>query len=705
MKKHKITAKIVFALAFLFAVSAFPVSAEMNMREVTEEPMYDSFTYAVNQGKTYLLESPSPYRPVGVINGNTLGTPFSSPSDIYVDGDEIYITDKAGNSVIITDGEFRVKSVITGFAEGGKPQTFSEPLGVCSVNGLIYIADSGNRRVVVLNRDGSLNVVIKRPDSPLISDTLEFIPQKVSADAEGRIYVIAKGVYEGIMEFFEDGTFGGFVGSIPVTPDPLTVFWKRIMTKEQSNKLENFVPVEYTNMELDEDGYIYTVSLSAESQNSIRKLNAAGSDILIREALGGIDVCGAISCENADSGEKVSSNLEDIAVTSDGTYYVLDSKYGRIYAYDNRGNMLFAFGSVNRGQNGMFVQPTAIAIVGDSVCVSDSESGCITVFRCTDYASSIFKAKDLYRNDQYTDSIEEWNKVLQYNGNFTLAYSMIGKSYYQLKDYRKAMKFYRTASDQAGYSKAFARWRDDLYSRYFLYIILGIALLIGIIVLIVQLCKRYRKKHPDRENRWLRDLSYPWYVILHPFDGFWDLKNEKRGRIWVSTLLIGLTILAMTLERGLTGFAISATPGYPVDLVYELKLVLVPIALFLVGNMSITTLMDGKGSFKDLYIATGYALLPFLTIKFITVALSNLLSQEEAVFTGLLSFIALFWTAFLLFSALLSIHEYTAGKTAGTIVITAVAMVIICFICVLFFSLFSELTGFVYSVIRETRYR
>jgi len=702
--KRKLTVIFSLVMAFLLLAST-AVSAERNLQDITEEPMYESFTYAVSQGKTYLVESPAPYRPVGKITAETLGVEFSAPSDMYVADGEIYISDSAENSIICTDLDFNVKKVIKEFTLNGAQQTFSEPLGVCFVGGKLYIADSGNRRVVILNSDGSLVSVIERPESALLSDTLDFIPQKVDVDADGRIYVIVKGVYEGIMEFYENGTFGGFVGSIPDSPDPLTVFWKKIMTKEQSEKLENFIPVEYTNMTLDSDGFVYTVSLTAEERDCIRRLNAAGSDILLREALGSIPVTGAVACENVDGSDKLSSNLEDIAVAENGTYYVLDSKYGRIYTYDSRGNMLFAFSSINTGQNGMSLRPTALSLVGNSLCVSDGDSGSITVFDRTDYASMIFEATELYRNDKYEESIEAWNSVLQYNSNFMLAYSMIGKALYQMGDYREAMDYYHKSVDQAGYSKAFERWRDNIFSEYFFYIVAGIVLIIAVIWVASALYKRYRKKHPAKERQFVKDLRYPLYVIFHPFDGFWDLKHEKRGKVWVSTLLIVLTIVTMTIERGLTGFAVSPTPDYPVDIIYQLKLVLVPIILFLVGNIAITTLMDGKGSFENIYVAAGYTLTPLILIKLPLVLVSNIMTQSEAVYVGLLNSLALIWIAFLVFSALLSIHEYTLGKTVGTVAITGVAMVIICFICVLFFSLFSELVGFVYTVIRETQYR
>lgn len=701
MKKRILSA--LFALLFVVLTSLSVSANTINMQPINEEPMYESFSYTVSEGEKYIVDSPAPYRPIGKINSETLKTALSSPSDIDVTENGIYISDKTENCVIHTDADFNVKKVFKGFLKNGKEEKFSEPLGISAANGKLYIADSGNKRIVVLDENGDLVSIIERPESTLLSESLDFVPQKLDVDGDGRIYVIVKGVYEGIMEFYEDGSFGGFVGSIPVDVDPITALWKKLLSKEQSQKLERFIPVEYTNISLDKDGFIYTVSLMAENQDNIRRLNASGSDILIRDSLGGIDISGAILCSNVDNSDEIVSNLVDIMVDENDLYYVLDSQYGRIFTYDNRGNMLFSFGGLNNSQNGSFGHASAMALIGNILCVADGESGTITLFERTDYANAIFTATALYGDDKYNESIDAWNDVLQYNGNFTLAYSMIGKAFYQLGNYSQSMEYYKKAANQSGYSKAFEVWRDNLYSKYFIDIVIGIVLIIAVIITVSVLLKRRRSK--TEESKVLRDLKYPFYVIFHPFDGFWDLKYEKRGRAWISTLLIILTIVAMTLERSLSGFAVSSTPGYKVDIVYQLKLVLVPLALFIISNMSITTLMDGKGSFKDLYIASGYVLLPFAFIKLPLTLFSNLLTQTEAVYVTLLNAIAIIWVVFLLFCALMSLHEYTPGKTVATMIFTVIAMVIICFICVLFFSLFSELVGFLYTLFREMLYR
>lgn len=709
MKKRLFT--VLISLILLFTISMSVLAETAAVKPIEEEPMYESFTYTVSEGKTYMLNSPAPYRTAGKITSETLGVKLSSPADIYTTDEGVYIADKVENCIIYTDFDFRIRKIFTGFENKGGIEKFSAPEGVCANDGKIYIADSGNKRVVILDQNGKLLKIIERWESTLLSESLDFVPQKIDVDQDGRIYVVVKGVYEGIMEFYDDGTFGGFIGSIPVNPDPLTALWKKFLSKEQADKLERFVPVEYTNLSVDKDGFIYTVSLMAEDQDNIRRLNAAGEDILIRDSLGDIPNSGVINCENGnaeinlDNKNNTASHFVDIYAEDDGTYYALDGKYSRIFTYDSRGNMLFSFSGMNSGRNGTFVQPSALAMIGDILCVSDSETGEITLFEKTDYANAVFNAKQLYYNDKYEESIEEWNRVLQYNSSFMLAYDMIGKAEYQLKNYASAMSYFKMATDQDGYSKAFERWRDNLYSEYFIWIIISIIAVVVVVFLAGSYIKKRKKCNSVVKSKILEDIKYPFYVIFHPFDGFWDLKYEKRGRIWVSTIMIVLTIIIMTVEQSLTGFAVTSTPNYVVDIIHQIEFILVPLVLFLVGNMSITTLMDGKGTFKQLYIASGYVLIPLVITKLPLILFSNLLTQSEGIYVMLINVIAIIWMVMLIFAALSCTHEYTAGKTVATLILTFIAMVIICFICVLFFSLFSELVGFIYSLFQEMQFR
>ncbi len=672
------------------------------MQRIDGDPVYESFTY-IDDGENGIkaILSPAAYRPVFLADAASMGTSLSEPADLFVFGDEVYIADRAGGKVIITDTEFQVKKEIAGFTWQGAAETLLNPEGVYATADKIYIADTGNRRIVVLNREGVCLSVITAPQSELLSENLVFEPLKIAVDGHGRIYAVVKGVYEGIMELYEDGSFAGFVGSIPVSPDPLMLFWKTIMTKEARSKLANFVPVEYTNLTVDSAGFIYATSLADENLNSIRRLNSAGSDILIRSSLGNIPVNGAVT----DGETALASDFADVAADGDKMFFALDRKYGRVFTYDTFGNLLFVFGGTYTGQTGTFQKASAIALCGDRVLVSDLDAGTITVFEQTEYAAAILRGTALYNEDRYEESIAAWESVLTLNPYYRQAYDKIGMALYQMKQYREAMTYFEKAGDQEQYSKAFSRAREETLSENFPWIIAGIVLVLILLTMVTRFVRRWLKKHPVKKGGIADSLGYVFHVLRHPVDGFWDLKNEKRGRVWVSTLLILLTVAAFAMERGLTGFALAAQPFSQLDWSHELKLVLIPLVLFLVANMSVTSLMDGKGSFRQLYTAVGYVLTPLVLVKIPVTLISGFLTADEAIYVNLLSALAIIYAGLLLLAALSGTHEYSGGKTVGVALLTGVVMVIICFICVLFFFLLSEIAGFLYTIVEEMRYR
>lgn len=690
----------------ILMAALLPAAAEeyapSRIKPIQEEPMTQSYLYTKRRGESLAIPSPAPFRAAYTVDSEALGVPLAAPADIFVqDQKTVYIVDKGNHAIICTDARFNVQRVIRSFTFNGKTETFQAPEGVYATQDKIYVADTGNQRLVVLHQDLTCAAVITQPQMDAMADNLVFAPRKVAVDSAGRIYTVVRGAYEGIMELYEDGSFGGYVGSIPVKVDPLLVLWKSIMSKEQRAKLASFVPVEYSNLALAEERFLYTVAVSAQGQNAIRKLNYAGEDILIRYGLEDTGVSGDVLEEDA----KQVNSFVDICAAEDGLFYALDATFGRIFGYDAQGNLLFIYGGKNTGQTGTFEEAAALDVLDKWICVADAGTASITLFEKTEYAALVLEGIALYEEDKYPESIAVWEDVLQYNSHFILAYSKIGQALYQMGDYRQALSYFRQAADQPNYSRAFKEWRDEAVKSHFT---LVACVLVGAILLLVVLCRaaaRLRQTYPPRKGGKRESLGYAFHVICHPLDGFWDLKYEKRGRAWVSTLFIILTVATFALERSLTGFSLSKTVGQPLDWIYELKFVLVPLALFLVANVAITTLMEGKGTFRELYTAAGYTLLPLILIRIPATLLSNIMTQEESMYLHLLNALSVIWVAVLIFSALLCTHEYTAGKTVATILLTAVSMVIICFICVLFFSLFTELVGCVYTIMEELRFR
>jgi uncharacterized membrane protein YhdT len=59
----------------------------------------------------------------------------------------------------------------------------------------------------------------------------------------------------------------------------------------------------------------------------------------------------------------------------------------------------------------------------------------------------------------------------------------------------------------------------------------------------------------------------------------------------------------------------------------------------------------------------------------------------------------------MLFIGIMTVHQYSLGKMIGTAVVTAIAMMAIIFLCLLFYNLFSQLVAFVYSIYKEIALR
>src|SRR5699024_5477222 len=127
--------------------------------------------------------------------------------------------------------------------------------------------------------------------------------------------------------------------------------------------------------------------------------------------------------------------------------------------------------------------------------------------------------------------------------------------------------------------------------------------------------------------------------------------------------------------------------------------------IWCVANWSITTLMDGEGKFKEIIIATAYALVPMIIIYVITTIMSQFITREEAAFYFFLDSFALMWFIFLLFVGIMTIHQYTVAKTIATFFLSFVVMGIIIFLGLLSFSLIQQIYAFVETIFREIAYR
>lgn len=205
--------------------------------------------------------------------------------------------------------------------------------------------------------------------------------------------------------------------------------------------------------------------------------------------------------------------------------------------------------------------------------------------------------------------------------------------------------------------------------------------------------------------RYFSTLRYSLYVITHPFDGFWDLTRENRGSMAAANTIVALALIARVLKLALTNHQFMSVHWEYINMIEECAGILLPLLIWCAANWGLTTLFDGKGTLKQIYMGTAYAITPYVLLQFPLILLSHMITWDEGSFYVVINIVSLLWSGFLIIIAMMMIHDYALGKTLLFTLMSLLAMLIIIFLLALFFSLISDAVGYFVSLYREIVYR
>ena len=679
---------------------------------------YSTYTYSIDG---FALMSPDAYVPDRQIDSAYMGvTPaIDDPRDLVVDQDNnLYIADAANNRIVVLDRYFKLKFYIDSFVNSnGVPDSLKNPSGVFVTEEKIYVADTDNNRIVMFERDGSFYKVIEEPDSDVFPEGSIYKPVAIAVDAYGRIYVISSTTYMGVIAINEEGDFQGFIGAQKVTIDALSIIWRQFQTDDQRKLSQQYVSTEFNNITIDENGFIYvtTSSINANSQQAairskagtyapVKKLNTAGSDIMKRNGFFGPG--GEVRVTNVSTADITGpSKIIDAAVGPEGTWSIIDEKRSKVYTYDEEGNLLFIFGDTGM-QLGNIQSIEAITYLDNDILLLDKTADSISVFRRTEYGDLLLDAIRNTNERNYDTTVDYWTEILKRNNNFDTAYIGIGKSLYRSADYEESLSYYKSAYDTTNYSESFKEIRKNWISKYIIWIPITVIVLVVLFVLFNKYAANLNKKTQlkvGRKTFW-EELIYGCHIILHPFDGFWDLKHEYRGSVRASFVWLAAAIIAFYYQSVGTGYIFNPRQNMSTIFI-QITAVMVPVFLWCVANWCLTTLFDGEGSFKDIFVATSYAIIPVPLLIIPSVIYSNFALANESTIINLLVSFAFIWAGLLIFFGMMVTHDYTFGKNILTTLGTIVGMALIMFIGILFSTLLAKIVSFISSIITEITYR
>ena len=455
------------------------------------EAPYETYVFAYDSS---VQITPNAYLPAEKIAafGETL---LKNPSDMVVDEERglIAIADTGNNRIVLLNRNFEVTGTIGPFAlPNGTEDTFDSPSGVfITEEDWLVVADTNHGRLVVFDKDNRYLRTIDGPPAQVLPENFKYNPISVAVNAAGQFYVVSKNSNMGVMALDGDGGFQGFIGAQRVASNAAQLLWRAFMTEEQLARSVQFVPVEYSSLTIDHKGFVYVTCSSIdrfELYNTIHSRSMDSTYAPVKKINpAGTDVlrrngffppAGDINFSPYDGDEAVGpSQISKVILLDNGMYMLLDSYGNKLFTYDSSGNLLFAFGGKGEAL-GLFSRLSAAAAWGDELLALDAETGAITVFRKTAYGTLLDEVIGYQENREYDKAQGLWNELLGENNNFDLAYLGVGKALMEKGDLTGAMKYFELINNKLYYSKAYGLYRQEILQRWGLWILLGVLILI-----------------------------------------------------------------------------------------------------------------------------------------------------------------------------------------------------------------------------------
>lgn len=676
-------------LAALFLV-AMVLTSGMGAVTVSAETPYRTFTV---DGYGRMEETQTAYLAHETIL--KFGEEFlSAPSDMCVTDDgKIYVADTGNSRIIVGTTEGELVSII---GEG----ILQSPKGVfVTEEKHVYVADSEAGIVYEFDPDGSVLNQYTKPDSPLYGASLPFKPIKVVVNDAGIMFIVCESNTNGIVEISpaEGGSFLGYFGTNFAEANLQTIIYRAIMSDAQRAKMVSNIPSTPDNLAIDEKGLIYTVT-RGDGASSLKKLNIAGANLI----------------DGSNNMGYYDDSPAAVAVGNHDNIYVASSK-GYIYEYNNQGEPLYIFGGEDDGTQrvGLSTQVTSIQVgQNDEVYILDSDKCQIQVYQPSEFTQKLHNALYLYSKGRYTESREPLSEVLKMNSMFDYANKAMGRAYFQEENYDAALKYAKLSNDRSGYSDAFWEIRNDWLKKN---IVTAIAVIVLLFVLykVIKLWDRKKGVLKGVKNGWAKvkqnklvsNLLYSGYYMKHPFDGSYGIAREGRASWSAPSILLVVFMLEYVINKYLCGFLQKSIREGRYEIFSDIGTIVIVIVAITSCNYLVCTINEGEGTIKKIYTYFCYSLLPYILLTPLSFIMSHVLTSNEQFIITLIQIVTVAWVVIIGILGIKEVNNYTGKETFKIICLTVFTILIVALLIFIIYVLWAQVFEFISAVYGEVVYR
>lgn len=681
----------------------------------------------VTGNDSYRLPVPKAYNSVKTINNigsyGEEGIYFKDPQDLFIDDrDNLYIVDSGNSRIVKMDEQLRTVGVFY-----GPDKAFSKPEGIfVDSDGDMYVADTGNKRIVHMSPDGEYVEEFTNPESELTS-TDAFSPSKLVVNSTGYIYVVRG---ENIMAIDGNGEFRGLYGQTNIGYDLTEALLRMFASEEQKNFITKRLASSYINVAMGKDGMIYATSME-RVEGEIKQLNSVGTNIYRKYKSVGNSIQNPITnfiekkilksvvAGNTfkfgeyfnDDGMYMEPIFRDIAVDDNGIVTVIEELNGKVYQYDQEGNMLVAFGGLGES-TGTFSRTSAIDVDSKgNLFILDRLNNNIQIFEPTEFITLVHQATSAYDAGDYEASYDLWNQVLSIHENYELAHTGIAKTYYKQGLWEQSMEESRLVGNRDVYTKAFDEYKYEVLRANFGWILLiGLVIILAVGFLLITLNKASKKaywdflNHKGRKMGIIQGLKYAFHVLLHPIDTIEGIRyNKTRINMAVPFIIFATAYVVRIAYIYIVHFPLASIDVQDANMVFEaVKLFIVPIT-WIPAAFAATSISDGESKFQEITFTSALSLMPYIVINTPLMFLSNILSKTQQSWFGIFSALAYVGMFLILLQSMRILNNYSLGKTIRMIIISVCVMLVIWLVLGLFYVLSGRMLQFVFEIMKEFR--
>ena len=205
------------------------------------------------------------------------------------------------------------------------------------------------------------------------------------------------------------------------------------------------------------------------------------------------------------------------------------------------------------------------------------------------------------------------------------------------------------------------------------------------------------------EIKLVKEVLFGFYVIKQPNEMFYGIKRTHSASYLSGGIVWGLFLLVYLINMYATGF-LFRNAGLN-NVLFDLVVIAGIFMLYVLVNYLVSTLKDGEGRFKDVFIASSYVLIPFIIFTLPMTLISHVLTYNESFIFTFYHQIILIWTLILIFMSIQGIHNYRFLETIKNILIILFGMFILILLGLLIYAFMGQMIEFILSIIKEVIYR